>query len=125
MFNHRCNTHARTLEANPTTARDVLDISCAKHRFESLSKPLGRGVIYWQALVITAQQILDERGLSEAAGRSAAEFLLLANEEVMITLAMLADGADDVMSRWSMHIKPCVHTEEMHVQAAPTQTRAV
>ena len=55
---------------NPSSGGIIRDLSCAKHRFESASKPYGRGTLYWRALVCCVQSILDERGHLEAAGSS-------------------------------------------------------
>ena len=45
IYKHRFEKHVRNMETNPTTANAIRDISSAKHRFESMSKPFGRGCI--------------------------------------------------------------------------------
>ena len=96
IYKHRFEKHVRNMETNPTTANAIRDISSAKHRFESLSKPFGRGCIYWHSLVVTAQQVLDERGAAHAAGAAALEFLEFVNE------------APKVDSRYGSQVGVCV-----------------
>lgn len=98
LFKHRFAKCAKQLETNPATATTISDISSAKHRFESMSKPFGRGCIYWQALVVTAQTILDERGKASKSGGAAMEFLQFISVEVMVCFAMMADATDEIIT---------------------------
>ncbi len=98
VFRHRFARNCKALETNPTSAASITDIASAKHRYDSHQKPFGRGCIYWQALVVTAQQIWDERGSGDAAGARALSFLEFITEEVMLTFSMMADAGDETLA---------------------------
>ena len=95
-FSSRFEKNIRNLQTNPTTATNVRDLASSKHRFDSHQRPTGRGCIFWEALVVTAQSIFDERGPHDRAGKAALEFLQLINSEVMLSFGMMADAGDEV-----------------------------
>lgn len=74
------------------------DLRAAKHRHESLSKPLGRCVLHIKALLLTAEQICNERrGRPE--GQEAKHFFhQYVNEENLVLLSLMADAADENLS---------------------------
>ena len=73
----------------------VRNLRAAKHRFESYSKPLGRLVLWCDAVIATAETISIKRK-GQAEGTAANEFLKEINEEKLLQLAMMADAADEV-----------------------------
>lgn len=91
IFEKNCKLMAE----NPTTTASIRDISSKMHRWESSSKPFGRGVLYFDALVSTAQRIIDERGKHTVEGQGALHFLEFCDPEVLMQFAMLADAGDE------------------------------
>lgn len=74
----------------------VKAMGSAPHRFDSHSRPFGRAVLWYPALIFVASSILRERGRTSEAGNSALKFLQLAqDEESYVQLAMFADAADE------------------------------
>lgn len=86
--------------ANMETASDanikrIKDLQSAAHRFASSQKPLGRFVLYFPAIIMTAVEIQARRAGTDKALR-ATEFLTTICEERLLTLSMLADAGDEV-----------------------------
>ena len=74
----------------------AVNMGLAKHRFDSMSKPLGRLVRHIGAVIATALYICTNRkGKSE--GVAAEEWLANLTEEAYIQAAMMADAADEVI----------------------------
>ena len=94
VFKDRFERHCKNVENNPASAKRVKDLASCKHRFNSHSKPFGRMVLYFDAVLRTAQQIHDERK-NTAPGKYAAEFLTGVTVESALQLAMLADAGDE------------------------------
>lgn len=80
----------------PVSGLAVRDLQYRKHRFNSLQKPLGRTVLFVDALLLTAEWIVVHRPGAQA--DSASRFLQWLDEERLIQMAMCADGADESMS---------------------------
>ncbi len=97
QFRARFQRNCTNVETNPTTAKSITDIASSKHRFDSHSRPFGRGCIYFQALLVTAQQILDEHGASDGPGSRSLEFLEFMDTERALSFAMMADAGDEVL----------------------------
>ncbi len=72
------------------------NLRAAKHRFESYASPLSRCVIDFDAIIAVATRIRIWRS-GNAEARNADMFLNILNEEVVLTLAMLADCADECL----------------------------
>lgn len=68
----------------------------APHRFDSSSKPFVRTVVFFEAYLVTAQQIADERK-HKVEGKEAAAFLSAIDEEQCITLGNLADAGEEAL----------------------------
>jgi len=73
----------------------VDNLRAAKHRFESMQKPLGRACIHLKALIKTALHIAALRTDKQA--KRAEDWLLFLSDEVCLTLAMLADAGDEAL----------------------------
>lgn len=80
----------------------VANLRAAKHRFESWIKPLGRLVLYIEAIVDVAVRIAIERGRDDCAD-DARKFLQFICDERLVQLAMLADAAHET----SLIIRTC------------------
>ena len=80
--------------AGDLVAGRICDLSSAKQRFSSTQKPLGRFVLYFDAVVATAYE-LQTRWEGTAHGKRGTHFLASIDEESMLTLAMLADAGDE------------------------------
>ena len=96
VFTSRFAKYVRVIE-NVQASRGIKDLASAKHRYTSHSRPFGRACLYLEALVRTAQSILDERGKTSPEGRDAAAFLMSLDDESIILLGMMADVADETM----------------------------
>ena len=80
--------------AKNVAASRIRNIASAKHRFDTHAVPFKRGVVYWHALLRTAQQLQDERK-GERDGKDAATWLQLVEEESCMQFAMLADSSEE------------------------------
>jgi hypothetical protein len=85
---------------------NIKDMSLCKARFDSTSRPLGRGVLFFEATLMVAQQITKSRRGSVQAV-IANEFLEYVDEEALITLALLADAGDEAYT----HTRYCDQEE--------------
>ena len=95
VFAERFLANNSRMEAKHGGSR-IKNLRAAKHRFESYQKPLGRSVLFHKGLLLTAEQIANERsGLKE--GKAAAEFLDFVSEQAQLQLALMADGFDEAM----------------------------
>lgn len=93
VWSEEYNNNLRAMEDNPVSDSNAFarNLRTAKHRIESMSLPMGRCVIYLQALIATSITIAVRRkGLKEA--KLAAEFLHWVDEEACLQLAMIADA---------------------------------
>ena len=70
----------------------IKDLGFAAHRFESLSKPLSRIVLFFPAFLQTVHQIATTRAGQEA-GDAARDFLGWLSVKAMVLVAMLSDAA--------------------------------
>jgi hypothetical protein len=81
------------MERNPVKSRRVKNLRMAKQRFESTQKPLGRFVLFFEAILGVAIRIHDCRSGREK--RVATIFLRALDGEVALQAAMLADAGDE------------------------------
>ena len=72
----------------------IRDLSSAKQRFASTQKPLGRFILFFDAVVATAFELQTKRAGTEM-GKRGTWFLQSIDEERLLTLAMLADAGDE------------------------------
>ena len=72
----------------------IKDLHSAKQRFSSHQKPLVRFILYFDAIVAVAYELMTRR-TGDKANRARA-FLQKIDEERLLTLAMLADAGDEV-----------------------------
>ena len=95
------NVRMQTYSATTTTY--IRSLSSANRRFDSHCTPFCRGVVFFDALVATAQQMQDERRASEE-GNDAKVFLEQLDEESALTFAALADAGAEalILTRFSM-----------------------
>ena len=76
-----------------SNASTIDNLRAAKHRFESLQKPMGRACLHIEALIKTALHTMSLRDDKQA--KRSAQFLLFLDDEKLLSLAMLADAADE------------------------------
>lgn len=96
VFQHWFHQNVQRVSYAVTDNKRVKDLSMAKHRFDSTSKPASRLVLLHEAVLMTAQQIVDARRW-KAEARSAQRFLEYVTAERLLQLAMIADAADEAM----------------------------
>ena len=81
------------MEGNVLASRRMINLRAAKHRQESLTKPSGQSVLYFQPLMLTIEQIANSRKNTKE-GKDAKEFGLAVAAERALQLAMMADASD-------------------------------
>ncbi|CAJ1437841.1 unnamed protein product [Effrenium voratum] len=81
----------------PLRGARIKNLSVAKQRFASISKPVGRRVLYLEALLNTIVWILVNRGPSTDEGKLAIEFLEVMGEEQLVLAGMISDLSDECM----------------------------
>jgi hypothetical protein len=72
----------------------VRNLKAAKHRFESVSTPLGRMLLYLPAFLMTCQKMAEKRK-KDKAGQLARQYLEDLTQEQLVQLALLADAGDE------------------------------
>ena len=97
--------------SSSSSSSRMTNLRAAKHRFESLQKPMGRAVLYFPALLLTNEQIANERK-ETAEGRNATQLDRDTSSERALTLAMMADASDENMRL----VRFCDHGEDCHVE---------
>lgn len=68
---------------------------CASEPAHALVEVCFGGVIYFDALLATAQHILDERKKFTVEGQAALRFFQLCDAEMLMQFAMMADAGDE------------------------------
>lgn len=91
IYRARFQKNVNLQRYNPTATKYVKSLASANHRFDSHAKPFARCCVFFDALVMTAQQLQDERK-GKAEGRDATNFLQELNPEFVLTLGLLADA---------------------------------
>jgi hypothetical protein len=75
----------------------VTAMGAAQHRFESARSPLGRSIVWFDALLPTANQMYAERKCTDKVGRSCHAYLHFIDDEGVLQSGMLADATDEHM----------------------------
>lgn len=89
--------YCQKIEANPVCCERIKNLSCRKHRFDSLQRPLSRLCLCFDAIVSTAIWItIHRKGQSQA--EAAATFLDGLDHESLLLLAACADCSDEAMT---------------------------
>ncbi|CAK9022737.1 unnamed protein product [Durusdinium trenchii] len=88
--------HCQAIESVPVSAKRIRNLAFKKQRFDSVSKPLGRGILFLEAVLQTAIWATIHRR-SEEDGKNASAFLTWIDEKRIILLGMCADCADAAM----------------------------
>ena len=76
----------------------IRDLQSAKHRFASTSKPTSRVVLFLDATLATAHEIVVRRDPSDKNHKNMQKFINWVDEERLVSLALMADGADETMA---------------------------
>lgn len=98
--------------------RRIRDLGLAKQRFDSHSRPLGRLIVWFEAVVMTAVWISTHRR-GEDVAQCADEFLVYITEERLLQLAMVADGGDDALG-----LTRFLDTEDYELAQLPMELHA-
>lgn len=88
--------HVQAMSDCPINGRRIRNLQYAKHRFDSLSKPLGRFILLFGAVWATACELLVTRAGRKPAQRAKA-FLNEITVEATVQLAMLADAGHEAL----------------------------
>lgn len=86
---------ARIKELDDHIGLEVRNVRACKHRHESFAKPAGRFVLYLDAYLAVAEEMVASS--SSAVLAPARDFLLFLTTEVLVQSAMLADAADECL----------------------------
>ena len=89
-------------------------LRAAKHRFESLSSPLGRILLNMTAFIATVQRIGQTR--TDSTGKQAVTFLRQLSSERLLQVGLLSDAMDECML-----LIRSVDCEEVDVAEVPQQ----
>ena len=81
------------MDAVPSTAKRIKNLSLARHRFDSCQKPLSRFCLYLEAYICTAIEAAADPG--KKGHLSAITFLEWATEERILLLSLLAECAEE------------------------------
>jgi hypothetical protein len=73
----------------------LISLRSAKHRFESLAGPLGTWCVWYQALIMTAREIVVMRSGVEV--QCSLELLADISTERCVLMSLLADASDDAL----------------------------
>jgi hypothetical protein len=95
----------------------VKNLGFAKHRFCSISKPLGRFVMQIGAMIATADWLMSAReGKKEA--KVAKDFLANFTEEDYLQMALMADASDEAICLTRFHDQEDFDLAEMPTEVA-------
>ena len=87
--------HVRRSLSTNVVRKAVANMRAAKHRFESLQKPLGRGCIHMHSTIKTAVH-MAEHGTPDGKSR-AKQWLQWLDTERALQAAMMSDASDQAM----------------------------
>lgn len=89
--------HCAAIVQSPVSSGRIKNLAFKKQRFDSVAKPLGRGIIWLEAIIATAiWASIHRRG--EEDHTNAESFLCWVNEKRLVLLAMCADASDCALS---------------------------
>ncbi len=86
--------YCRESESIVTSTR-IKDLTYRKHRFDSTMRPIGRAVLFIDAILVSAYDFTIRRASNKDQRDAAMTFLSMVDVERLITLAMLADAGDE------------------------------
>jgi hypothetical protein len=96
IFSERFRANVQAVNGEVGMSGKIKNLRAAQHRHESLQTPLGRSVLFCKALLVTAEQIANERR-GKPEGQDCLEFMQFISTEVLVQLAMMADCSDEIM----------------------------
>ena len=106
------------VQSCPVTANKIRNLKMKKHRFDSLQRPLGRTILWLDAVIMTAIWVVAHRK-GQAVAKACAAFLAFLSEERVLMLGMCADGADE-----AIRIVRYLDTECHDISEVPLETMA-
>ncbi len=96
VFQERFQELVKSIQNNPApdAAGKIRSVRAAKHRMESCQTPLGRFVLYLDAmLTLTCEIVVLRRDKDD--GKTVADFLDFLTDSNLVLVAMLADAGDE------------------------------
>ena len=97
FFQDRFDINVAKAKRDDTTRALVKNLGFARHRFDSVAKPLGRMVANIDALIATALQIAGERR-GKREGIATELFLVWLDTERCLQAALMSDALDECMA---------------------------
>lgn len=85
--------HVKDLEDSPIGS-EVRNLRAARHRHERKALPTGRFVLFFDAILATANWMVANRQ-GEVEGKDAQRFLEYIDEEKYLAMALIADGSHE------------------------------
>ena len=82
------------MENTGVSGRRIRDLSLAKHRFNSITTPLGRFVLFFLVVWALAASMMN-RTAGDPCRQAATAFFNECDEETEIQISMLADASDE------------------------------
>ena len=93
-FQNKFHAWVQKMERSSLHGPRMRSLSYSKHRFNSTQKPLGRFVLLFEAIIMTALEINTARA-GKKEGHAAADFLEFLSAERLVLVGMLADAGDE------------------------------
>ncbi len=105
IWSETYNRMAHASSTQPWHATRARNLRAREHRLESMSTPLARAVMHMPALIATCMHIVTKRkGRAEA--RHAQSFFQYISEEVLLSLAMVADAGAEAHAYNPQYVQP-------------------
>lgn len=96
VLSKKFHEYCQAANSAPVSSKHIKNLQFKKQRFDSVAKPLGRGILFFEALLATAIWATVHLRGSDAC-KDAEAFLTWIDERRMILLAMAADCADSAL----------------------------
>ena len=96
VFSEWFGNHIQMVSRKVTDSKRIRNMQLAKQRFDSTQRPLGRCVLFFEALLLTVVQIAENRKGREEA-KHATAWLQWLTVERAVQLSLLADSGDEAM----------------------------
>jgi len=101
-FSHSFSNNVKRIADSPIACTRIQNLEFARQRFDSSSRPLGRFVLYFDAIWSTAAEIAAKRA-GRAPAKRAVDFLSAVTVEEVLQLALLADAGHESLRVTRFH----------------------
>ena len=95
VFSEHFNKAIQMMENSPVMSKFIRDLGFAKHRYNSLSKPLSRIILFFFAAFLETCQLVVQLRPNQADGKACEAFLQSLDVESCLQISMMADAADE------------------------------